>query len=88
MAVCGRVRYFFLSPWSRLTLANMPGSSWRLALGTVASTCTLRVAASTLGLIEVTLPGKATPGQASALRLSFWPTDRPASCFCGTKKST
>ena len=34
----------------------MPGSSWRFGFATVASTCTLRVAASTFGLIALILP--------------------------------
>ena len=36
----------------------MPGNSWRLALGSVASSDTLRVAVSIFGSMAVNLPGK------------------------------
>jgi hypothetical protein len=73
---------------SIFTFANMPGSSTCLGLATVASTCTLRVAESTLGLIALILPLKAWPGKVSTDRFTTWPTSSPASCCCGSEKST
>jgi len=66
----------------------MPGSNCCFGLETVASTCTLRVAASTFGLIALILPLKAWPGKVSTVRFTTWPTASPASCCWGRAKST
>src|SRR5207237_1032182 len=71
-----------------LIATSGPGVSTRSGLGTRASTCTLRVSLSTFGLIALTVPANVLPGNASSMRVTFWPVRSSARSFCGRWKST
>ena len=65
-------------------LTKRPPFSAPSAFGTSATTLAERLASSTAGLMNMTLPVKVRPGTASVVNSSRWPTRTPDSCDVGT----
>ena len=87
-AVRGTVTTSRGSPTSTTTLANMPGSSLRFALGRLPRTSSVRVSWATRASSDSIVPLNTLPGNASTAISICWPTRSLPMACSGMGKST